>query len=74
MTTAVFPLLRFVEHTLLFTFSCLQYHVNIFHRKDYDEQKAVLLRKHHYQGCQLTLSLLTHLSMSFKFLTCSWLT
>jgi len=26
------------------------HHVHICHRKDYDEQKAVVVVKHHYQG------------------------
>jgi len=36
----------------LFTFYSLQHHVHIRHMMDY-EQKAVVLVKHHYQGCQV---------------------
>ena len=39
---------------LSFTFDFLQHHLHIRHKRDYDEQKAVVLVKHHYQGCQLT--------------------
>jgi len=31
----------------------LQHHVHICHRRDYVEQKAVAVVKHHYQGFQL---------------------
>jgi len=38
----VFPWLRFFYQTL-FTFYSLQHHVHIRHRRDYDEQKAVVV-------------------------------
>jgi len=36
----------------LFAFYSLQHHVLNRHRKDNEEQKAVVVVKHHYQGCQ----------------------
>ena len=48
---AVFPWLRFVDQTLL-TFCSQQHHVHIRRRRNYDEQKAVVV-KHRYKVCQL---------------------
>jgi len=50
--TLSFPWLRFF-FTKLFTFYSLQHHVHIRHRRHFDEQKAVVVVKHHYQSCQL---------------------
>jgi len=33
------------------TFDFLQHHVHIHHRRDCDEHKAVVVGKHHFQGC-----------------------
>jgi len=32
--------------------------------QDYEEQKAVVVVKHHYQGCQLARNVLVHESIS----------
>jgi len=52
----MFPWLRFVDQTsfLHYLFSLQHHHddhVHIRHRGDYDEQKAVLMVNHYYQGC-----------------------
>jgi len=44
-------LVTFCRPNSLFAFSSLQHHVNIVHRRDYDEQKAVVMVEHRYQGC-----------------------
>jgi len=49
MTLSLF-LAAFFRPNSFFTFYCLQHHVHIRHRRDYDEQKAVVVVKHHYQG------------------------
>jgi len=51
--TLSFSLATFCLPNSLFAFSSLQLHLNIVHRRDYDEQKAVVLVEHHNQGCQL---------------------
>ena len=49
---SVFPWLRFVDQTLFAHYlSSLQHHVHIHHRRDYDEQKAVIVVNQHCQGC-----------------------
>jgi len=40
----------FYEPNFLFTLCSLQYHVHIRHRRDNDEQMAVVVVKHQYQG------------------------
>jgi len=48
-----FSWVRFASSSF-FTFSCLQHHVHIRHRRNYVQQKAVVaVCKHRYQGCQL---------------------
>ena len=51
--TLSLSLVTFCRPNSLFTFHSLQHHVHIHHRRDYDEQKAVAVVMHHYQGCQL---------------------
>jgi len=44
----------FVGQTLFsHSLSSLQNHVQIRHRRDYHEQKTLVVVNHHYQGCQL---------------------
>jgi len=45
----------FCRPNYLFAFSSLQHHVHIRHMRGYDEQKAAVLVKDHYQGCQLNV-------------------
>jgi len=40
-----------------FAFHSFQHNVHIRHRRDNDEHKTVVVVKHHYQGCQLTVTL-----------------
>jgi len=50
--TPSLSLATFVDQTLVLPcFSSLQHHVDIRHRRDYDEQKVVVVVNHHYQGC-----------------------
>ena len=51
--TISFSLAMFCRQSSLFAFYYLQYCVQVHHRRDYDEQKAVAVVMHHYQGCQL---------------------
>jgi len=51
--TLSLSLFTFCRPNSLFPFYSLQHHVLIRHRRNYGEQKAVVVVKHHYQGCQL---------------------
>ena len=53
--TLSLSLATFFRPNSLFAFVSLQQHVYIRHRKYCDEQKAVVVVKHHYQGCQLNM-------------------
>jgi len=50
---SVLSWLNFFGPNSVFTFYSLQHHVHIRNRRVYDEQKAVVVMKHHHQGCQL---------------------
>jgi len=50
--TLSLSLATFCRPNSLFAFYSLQHHAHIHHRRDYDEQKVVVVVKHHYQGCQ----------------------
>ena len=52
--TLSYSLATFCRPNSSFPFDILQHNVHIRHRRDYDEHKAVVVVKHHYQGCQLT--------------------
>ena len=45
-------LATFCRPNSLFAFCSLRNHVHIRHRRDYYEQKAVVVVKHLYEGCQ----------------------
>ena len=47
--TLSLSLATFCQPHSLFTFYSLQHHMPICHRRDYDEQKVVVV-VHHYQG------------------------
>ena len=52
--TLSLPWLCFFQSNSLFTFHSLQHHGRIRHRRDYDEQKAGVVVKYHYQGYEQT--------------------
>ena len=51
-------LVTFCRPNSLFTFHSLQHHGHIRHKRGYDEQKAVIVVKYHYQGYEQTRNVL----------------
>jgi len=50
--TLSLPWLRFIDHTLFSHYILFSVMLHNRHRRDYDEQQAVAVVKHHHQGCQ----------------------
>jgi len=59
----------FLPTKLFFAFYSLQHHAYIRHRRDYDEQKAVVVVKHHYRGYEKTRNVLVRRSISEALVT-----
>jgi len=57
-TFSIFPWMLHFVHQTLFSYSILFSTSRARHRRDYDEQKAVAVVNHHYQGCHLNAKLL----------------